>query len=182
MVLADKYPQTRISQLGDASGGYRGMGETRPHEAWGTLEALSDVSELAEMSSEEFNFETLYLVAGKRHPEITFAQFDNAEDEVQLRFLDISGIETKGLAGFLDANHEDILAGMPNFRYYMPGGEMHTILGRSELYTTNVGGELFRDWLSQLVSGEAVKSVRCSACAEAEHVEDPHAPMEEQPS
>ncbi|NOR19196.1 MAG: hypothetical protein GQ538_03810, partial [Xanthomonadales bacterium] len=39
MRIAEQYPAARISQLGDASGGYRMDGsEVRPHDRWGTVD------------------------------------------------------------------------------------------------------------------------------------------------
>ncbi|MEE2777325.1 MAG: pectin acetylesterase-family hydrolase [Acidobacteriota bacterium] len=168
-VIKAHYPSSRVVQLGDASGGYRRQtGSARPHEAWGTLDVVADVPGLAALASEEFNYERLYIEAGKANPDIAFAQFDNAEDGVQLRFLGISGAGADSLEPLLDANRADIAAAVPNFRAYTAGGDAHTILQRDTFYSLRVGKVLFRDWLAALVAGEPVDNVHCQDCSVAE--------------
>jgi pectinacetylesterase len=172
--LAKRYPRARVAQLGDGSGGYRGIGSTtRLHEQWGTLALVSDVPELAALQSEQFNFEQLYIAAAKHLPKVTFAEYDTAEDKVQLQFLALGGNQAERLQPLLDANHADIRAAAPNFRVYVAGGDVHTILARPEFYTYHVGGKRVRDWVAALAAGEAVEDVKCVDCAVAEVLTPP---------
>jgi hypothetical protein len=171
MLLAEHYPDARLSQLGDGSGGYRGTGEVRPHEMWGTFDVLAALPEYRDMKSEDFTFESLYITAAQRHPDVTFASYDTAEDEAQKFYLDLADVETESLLVFLDANQADIRAQVTNVRSFIAGGEVHTILSRPELYTYRVGEVRLLDWISSLAAGEEVDDVRCSDCAAAEVLE-----------
>jgi hypothetical protein len=172
--FAKQYPGARIAQLGDGSGGYRDVGTTsRPHEQWGTLGVVADVPELAALEPEEFNFEKLYIASAKLLPNVTFAEYDTAEDAVQLQFLALGGNEATSLQPLLEANHADIRAAAPNFRAYVAGGDVHTILARPEFYTYHVGGERVRDWVAALAAGEAVEDVKCADCTVAEVLPPP---------
>ena len=76
--------------------------------------------EFAEMKSEDFTFESLYITAAKRHPEITFAEYDTAEDNVQLLFLELANLPATSLLELLDANQADIRNGELFLRGSLP--------------------------------------------------------------
>jgi hypothetical protein len=172
--IAKRYPGARVAQLGDGAGGYRGINDSsRPHEKWGTLGVVGDVPELQALESAEFNFEKLYIASAKLLPKVTFAEYDTAEDKVQLEFLGLSGNEAKTLAPLLEANHRDIRAAATNFRSYVAGGDVHTILARPEFYTYHVGRRRVRDWVAALAAGEPVEDVKCVDCSVAEVIAPP---------
>jgi len=172
MRIADQYPDSRIAQLGDASGGYRFKGQdVRPQDRWGTLERLRQLPEFETMDTTEFNYESLYIAAANRHPDILFAQYDAAEDSTQKFFLSLAGEEPPSLLSLIEKNQADIRAEVPNFRTYIAGGELHTILTRPEFYAYQVDGARVRDWVASLVNGEAVADVKCVDCGEAQVME-----------
>ena len=166
--FAEQYPDARITALGDGAGGYRQIGDSRPHEAWGTLEALSHFENMSDVTNEDFSFEALYVRAAKAHPEVMFARYDTAEDDVQLRFLMLAGANPEdGLQPLLDANEADIdvaLEGQDNYRSYIAPGELHTIMLRPQFYSFESDGVTVRDWVAQLAAGEAVADVHCGDC------------------
>lgn len=169
MRIAEHYPDARITQLGDGSGGYRLNGqELRPQDKWGTLDRLRELPELESLPSEDFNYETLYIAAAKRHPEITFTQYDTAEDATQKRFLAAGGAEPVSLLDNIQANQADIRREVSNFHTFIAGGDLHTILGRPEFYSYHVNGTFLRDWVAALVNGDSISDVRCSDCGQAE--------------
>lgn len=167
--FAEHYGEARITALGDGAGGYRNMTDSRPHEPWGTLAALSHFEDMSEVESDSFSFETLYIQAAKAHPEVTFARYDTAEDDVQLQFLALAGANVgDGLQPLLDANEADIddaLDGQDNYRSYIAPGELHTILLRPEFYTYESAGVKVRDWVAALAAGETVDDVHCGDCS-----------------
>ena len=169
--LAEHYADARVVALGDGSGGYRGFGDTRPHDMWGTLDVVTGVGHLTDMASEDFAFHQLYIAAAKANPQIALASYDTAEDDVQRQFLALAGNPSESLQPLLDANLADISAAAPGFRAFVAGGELHTILLRPELYTYRVGDVRFVDWLAQLAAGDAVENVHCDDCAAAELTE-----------
>ncbi len=170
MRLAELHPEARIVQLGDGSGGYRGFGAVPPHEQWGTLPALSDIPEFASMESQDLDFEALFAVAAAHQPNITFAQYDTAEDDVQKKFLGLAEVEADSLLELLQANQADIRAEVPGFRSFIAGGELHTILLRPDFYTYHVDGVRMRDWVADLAAGKPVDDVHCTDCRQAEIV------------
>jgi hypothetical protein len=173
--VAEAYPNARIGHLGDGAGGYRRTGslENNPVSAWGTLEYLSRHAEFADMTERDFTYESLYIAAAKRFPNILLAQYDAAEDEVQRRYLALSGNSAPSLRDLLLANHADIRREANNFRAYMAGGDSHTILARPEFYTYHVGGIRIRDWVASLARFEVVDDVICQRCATAEEMPNP---------
>jgi hypothetical protein len=172
MRIAEHYPGARIAQLGDASGGYRMEGsEARPHDRWGTVDRLKSVPGFEDIDNVNFDYARLYIAAAKQQPNIMFAQYDAAEDETQKYFLSIAGNEPPSLLSVIEANQVDIRNGVSNFRSYIAGGDLHTILVKPEFYAYHVDGTLVRDWVASLVNGEELSDVRCSDCTEAEVTE-----------
>jgi hypothetical protein len=168
--IAEHYPDARIAQLGDGAGGYRRSGDTNMArmEQWGTMRHLEQYPEFADMPMSEFAYEDLYVAAAKRYPDITFAEYDAAEDQTQKRFLAMGGSDTTTLRDLLLANHADVRAEVDNFRTYIAGGDSHTILARPEFYTFQVNGRRVRDWVADLASYQNVEDVACDPCDVAE--------------
>jgi hypothetical protein len=162
-LVAERYPEAQIAQLGDSSGGYRLAGLPTVFANWGTMDILPDFPEYQEVTVEDLTFETFYVVSGSRYPDITFAQCNTARDEVQLLILGMTGVNTP-LIQLLEANYGDISAAVGNFRSYTAGGKAHAMLVLPEFYTYQVDGMLLRDWITALAAGEDVEDVMCSEC------------------
>ncbi len=164
-LVANAYPDARIAHLGDGAGGYRRMnGDARPDEQWGTFDFINDEPGFEDLEPDGFNYERLYIAAATAHPDILFAEFDAAEDDVQKRFLALSGAKDVKLQEALEANHADIRAAAPNFRAFITGGESHTILRRPEFYTYAADGVRIRDWVVDLAAFKPVDDITCSDC------------------
>jgi len=172
MLIAEQYPDARIAQLGDASGGYRLTGqEVLPYDQWIRLCRLRQLPEFESVAAREFSFERLYITAAKRHPKVMFAEYDTAEDEAQIFFLSIGNPKPDSLLSLIEANQADIRAEVSNFRSYIAGGELHTILIKPEFYGYQVDGASVRDWVAALISGEGVSDIKCSDCTEPQVLE-----------
>jgi hypothetical protein len=166
MLIGDAYPDARIAQLGDGAGGYRRQGSgPAPHVQWGTVPVLAQRPEFGDLSDEAFTYELLYVTAAERLPDATFAQLDTAEDVVQKQFLAMGGLRPPSLLELLTANHDDIRRAVPNFRAFIAGGELHTLLARPEFYTYGVGEVTVHEWVDALAAGRDVPDVRCTDCA-----------------
>ena len=171
MLIAGHYESAAISQLGDGSSGYRReLMMVAPEEMWGTLDELSYLPEFADMPVGEFTFESLYVAAARRYPEIAFAAFDHAEDDVQKQFLALAGHRTGSLLDLIVANQNDIRSAVPNFRSYIGGGDVHTILQRPEFYSQHVDGVRIRDWVANLANREPIEDVQCRVCGVPEFI------------
>jgi len=168
MLIADNYPDARIAQLGDASGGYLLNTEKElPFGQWNTLSRLKDLPEFKSTTITDFNFERLYITAAKRFPNIEFAEYDTAEDEAQLFFLSIQGEKPASLLPLIETNQKLIRDEVSNFHSYIAGGELHTILIKPEFYTYQVNDVSIRDWVSYLVNGQEISDVHCKDCTQA---------------
>jgi hypothetical protein len=173
--VAAQYPNARIEQLGDAGGAYRNPELSAiVFEPWGTLSGLPE--NYSGYTSETLNFERLYIESAKLYPDVTFAQFNHANDTVQRFFLGLTGLTGFQLPELLRANFADIKAETPhdNFYTYLSGGSNHCITPIDDFYTLTVGDERLRDWVAALASGEEVHDVMCEgdACRRAEVISD----------
>ena len=164
-LIADHYVNARIAQLGDGAGGYRRTNnDSRPDEQWGTFNFITQEQGFANLRPETMTYESLYIAAAQAHPDITFAEYDAAEDAVQKRFLSMSGQKDVALQQAIEANHADIRREVGNFSSYIAGGDSHTILGRPEFYTLASNGVAIRDWVAALANFETVENVTCAPC------------------
>ena len=164
-LIADHYVNARIAQLGDGAGGYRRTNnDSRPDEQWGTFDFITQEQGFANLRPETMTYESLYIAAAQAQPDITFAEYDAAEDAVQKRFLSMSGQKDVALQQAIEANHADIRRDVGNFSSYIAGGNSHTILGRPEFYTLASNGVAIRDWVAALANFETVENVTCAPC------------------
>jgi len=159
--IAQHYPDARVVQLGDASGGYRA-----PDAIQGLLDIWGGNTTLAAFSAidDQLTFETLYEDAARSTTNLRMAQINYHEDEVQLGFLGLMGIRDEPLIELLDANLEEIAEASPSFRHYMLPGSVHGILRNDAFYEATVDGVGLRDWTANLIAGEAVESIECEVC------------------
>lgn len=157
--VARHYPHARVVQLGDGAGGYRAPPIPGILAMWGATAALQGDSAYRGVDSATLTFETLYEVAARATPQVTFAQYNSADDNVQLAFLAILGVHDVRLPDLLAANLADIRRINPVLRTYTAPGSMHTILRRPEFYSLRVDGIAVRDWVADLLDGRGVIDV-----------------------
>lgn len=162
--VADNYPDARIVQLGDAGGGYRNATGilTEMFRSWGTFNILPEI--FADIAEEDMTFEQLYITAGNLHPDIQFAQYNAAFDNVQTGFIMLAGLGEPNVLNFLNANHDDIRAALEqdNFHAFTAGGNTHCLTVSNEMYDFAADGVRFIDWLAALAAGEPVEDVMCT--------------------
>src|ERR1051325_3978667 len=163
--VARHYPKARIVQLGDGAGGYRAPPIPGILALWAATTLLRGDSVYRGVDSASLTFETIYEVSARTTPRVTFAQYNSAEDGVQLSFLALLGVHGVRLAGLLAANLADIRQVNPALRTYTSPGPMHTILRRPEFYSLTVDGVPVRDWVADLLDGKHVSDVGQSLLA-----------------
>jgi len=169
-LIANQYPDAQIAQLGDGAGGYRSdpaSRTTQPNVTWGINDYIGEEPGFDMVDMDALNYEQLYIAAAKAHPQIVFAEYDTAEDNVQKLFLSrIEGKDSRTLSLFdgLIANYQDIRDQVPNFRGFIAGGNSHTVLGRPEFYRFGANGHSVRDWVADLESFKTVQDVSCTQC------------------
>lgn len=165
--IAERYPDARVVQLGDA-----GVGATPAGwlvlEQWGMYENIHDY--LTPIDPAEFTINDLYDRTAEKFPNVVLSQFTNANDETQELFYNFAGI--RGGPSWQDlmySNLDTLEDTLDRFTSYVAGGTEHVILARDTLYTLTSNGVPFIDWLTALVSGDMPESVRCVNCARAEY-------------
>jgi hypothetical protein len=163
--LARRYGSARVLQLGDGAGGYRADMVPDVLARWGAIETIQRVLGGSKAEAARFNFESLYSLAARKAPGIRYAQYNNAEDEVQLFFLNLLGVADVPLTPLLEANLADMRRTVPWFRAYTSPGSAHTVLATPDFYTLEVDGYGIRDWVTGLLEGAAIPDIGTSLLA-----------------
>ena len=108
--------------------------DARPHEAWGTFRFITEEAGFEGLDSDTMNYESLYIAAAQRHPNIQFAEYDAAQDSVQKRFLALSGQQDVDLLDALTANQADIQLRQTIFAVSLPAANPIPCLADLGLY------------------------------------------------
>jgi hypothetical protein len=157
--IARHYPRARVVQLGDAAGGFRAGAVPGLLAHWGATGLLQRDDAFRSIDSAAMTLETLYVVAARTTPRVTFAQVNSAEDAVQLAYLRMLGVRGVRLQPLLAEDLADIRRANPGLRTYTAPGRRHGILEVAEFYTLAVDGIGFRDWVAGLLDGAPTPDV-----------------------
>jgi hypothetical protein len=170
-LVAEHYPDTPVYQLGDGAGGYFTDAVSIPVSAWDVASILPDWEGFEGETNETLRFGDLYIASGTRFDNLTLAQYNTAEDEVQYTFLGLLDITDTPLPNLLEGTYSTIGAEVEDFVSYTAGGPVHTILRSPLMYAYEVDGVRFVDWFAAYISGEEVETVICDSeageCAES---------------
>ena len=166
-ILAN-YDGVRAAVLGDSAGGYRGD-LTDQFGTWGTLDILPEFEGFADETLDTLSFNTFWIEPALQFPDVTFAEYNTAGDEVQTFFISLGGFAVEYPTA-LEENLSDIEAAADNFASYTAGGDVHCIIPAPWFYTYTVGDVRFSDWVADLAAGEPVETVACTDCDVAEEV------------
>ena len=163
-LVADDLPDARVSVLSDASGAYpsspavnAGIGAL-----WGTFDNLPDWPENEGLTPEDWGVTDLFVQAGAHAPAVRFARYDNAYDEVQASFSELAGFGGTDLKATIQGNEAYIEDRGVEVASYLAPGTDHTVLGTPGLYTLEVDGTSFLDWLTAYADGDDVPDVACT--------------------
>ena len=165
-LASDAYPDADIAVLADASGVYADNPAVNVAigNLWGAFNNTPDWPEIDGQQPEDFSIPGLFVNSGLHDPDIRFARYDNAYDEVQQSFSSLAGLSNGDLLDIIQANEAFIEdAGVPVASYIAPGTD-HTILGYDGMYDLEVDGVSFLDWLNGFVAGEETPDVACTDC------------------
>ena len=165
-LAADELPGVDIVTFGDSSAAYPDVPDLNVAIGglWGVLENVPDWPVNEGLTPQEWSFPGLYVQSGLQHPDITFARFDHAFDQVQAGFAALAGIAADDLVAFIDRTETDIEAeGVPIASYVAPG-DSHTIVLQDGFYDMEVDGVRLVDFLATLVGGDVPPDVHCTVC------------------
>jgi len=156
---ARHWRKARVVQLGDAGGGYRAPEIPVLLSRSGTIATLRRDPAYRALDSLTIAHPALYVVSAREAPRATFAEYNAAEDSVQIGFQTALGVKDVPLARTLAENLAEIRRGVPRLRTYTAPGYVHTILLRPQFYMLMVDGVRIRDWVADLLDGKTVGDV-----------------------
>ena len=166
-LASDRYPDARITVVADASGAYPSVPAVNATIGglWGAERSIPDWPVNNGLTMTDIGLPGLFVQSGRHDPDIRFARYDNAYDQTQVFYAELAGFSADRMDELILANEASIeAAGVPVDSYLAPGDD-HTILGRPEMYTQEVEGIAFIDWLTAVIKGEPVDDVHCQDCA-----------------
>ncbi len=166
-LAADELPDAKVTTFGDSAGAYPDVPSVNASIGaglWGTDTIDPGWPESAGLTPEQRSIPGLYVVAGEHNPDITFARFDYAFDQVQSFFGSIAGFEADELVTLIDQTAAEIeSSGVPLATYVAPG-TTHTIVAGDDFYAMEVEGVRLVDWFSAVLRGESPPDVHCVEC------------------
>jgi hypothetical protein len=157
--VIDRYPNARISQLGDSLA----LVFHRPidlQEDYGAHDNFPPwIERLRPIRPGSFRMSTYYRILAGRYPDVTFAQFNYAHDFVQTMFYEAIGGDRDDFTGALLDDLRRIRRSAANFRTYTDPGAGHCILEDRAFFTHRRGAVTLRDWVASLAAGRPVRNV-----------------------
>lgn len=161
----DLLPDADVTLLADGSAAYPDdEGITAAIGAlWGAFDLLPDWPEQTGPPPGDWSLPRLFVQAGRHVPDMRLASINSAYDEVQAGFSALIG-QPGDLLTMIDGNNALIESEGIDLRWWVGPGTEHTVLGRDSFYTDEVDGTSLRDWVADLVAGEDVPDVHCTAC------------------
>ncbi len=165
-LVSDELPEAEIITLGDSSGAYPDVPSVNEliGSLWGTGNAIPEWPVNDGIALADWSFPGLYVQAGQHAPDITFARFDYAFDEVQATFAALAGVGADQVVEQIDATEAQVEAGGVPLAVFVAPGSEHTIIGGDEVYEMEVEGVRLIDWITELVGGGVPADVHCVEC------------------
>ena len=166
-LAADLFPDASVAVVADASGAYPSDPGINTYIGglWGTTRAVPDWPVNEGVTIAEYGLPELFVRSGLHAPHVRFARYDNAFDSTQEFFAALAGFDASSIDKLMYQNEATIEAAGVNQASYMAPGRDHTILFRDLLYTQEVEGVAFLDWLTAFLGGTDVEDVACVDCS-----------------
>lgn len=161
--IADHYTELPVVLIADAAGGYNSPLLPVTFNSWNTAAILPDWPEYAGKTNDTLTFEDFYIASALHADNLTIAQYNTMNDEVQVNFTLLLGDPPGSFSiGERILNHyNEIEDAVGVFHNFTAGGTVHTIMRSPEFYSYSVEGARFVDWLARLAAGEPVGDVSC---------------------
>ena len=166
-LAADLFGGASVAVVADASGAYPSGPDINTYisSLWGTMRVVPDWPVNEGVSPAEWGLPELFIRAGLHAPHVRFARYDNAFDSAQEFFAILAGFDASSIDKLMYQNEASIEAAGVNQASYMAPGRDHTILFRDLVYTQEVEGVAFLDWLTAFLGGTDVDDVACVDCS-----------------
>jgi len=162
-LVAEHYTSVPVVLIADAAGGYGSPFLPNTLNAWNTATVLPDWEEYDGETNDSITFEDFYIASANHNPNLTIAQYNAAEDAVQITFTQIMGDAPSSfsLPQRLLNNYLEIESAVDEFYSYTAGGTVHMIMQAPHFYEYQVEGIRFVDWVADLLRGQEVSDVSC---------------------
>ena len=166
-LAADLFPDASVAVVADASGAYPSDPGINTYigSLWGTTKSVPDWPVNEGVTIAEYGLPELFIRSGLHAPHVRFARYDNAFDSTQEFFATLAGFDASSIDQLMYQNEAKIEAAGVNQASYMAPGRDHTILFRDLVYTQEVEGVAFLDWLTAFLAGTDVDDVACVDCS-----------------
>ena len=166
-LAADLFGDASVAVVADASGAYPSDPGINTYIGglWGTMRVVPDWPVNEGVSPAEWGLPELFIRSGLHAPRVRFARYDNAFDSTQEFFAALAGFDASSIDQLMYQNEAQIEAAGVNQASYMAPGRDHTILTRDLVYTQEVEGVAFLDWLTAFLGGTDVDDVACVDCS-----------------
>lgn len=166
-LVARHYPAARIIAIGDGANAFTSRGMSGIDQArWGSPGVITRHPGWEQYKSAGVN--ELYRIAARLTPHVRFYQVDTAYDDTQRAFLELAGTRAPNVSRFIREGHARVDDAQRPPRWFLAGGEVHTLLGLPVFYTYEGGGWQFRQWMAEVVAGRDVPDVDCGDCRRPE--------------
>tara|TARA_R110000824_G_scaffold288508_3_gene476704 strand:+ start:24677 stop:25810 length:1134 start_codon:yes stop_codon:yes gene_type:complete len=161
--VAEHYPDIPVTLIADGAGAYASPSLPLVYKAWNTESILPAWPEYKGKNNDNLSFEDFYIASEHHNSNLTMAQYNAAEDEVQEMFTELLGDDPKDfdLTQRLLNNYQKIESEVDTFYSYTAGGQVHTILRSDNFYDYQVEGVRFVDWVKAIIEGREVKDISC---------------------
>ena len=161
--VAERYPDSPVTLIADAAGGYNSPNLQVTFNAWNTAAILPPWPDYAGKTNDNLTFEDFYIASSRHAPNLTIAQYNAAEDVTQVQFSLLIGdrIGSFSLPQRIFNHYVEIESAVDSFHHYTAGGNVHTILVSPIFYTYEVTGVRFVDWVKALVEGNPMGDISC---------------------
>ena len=172
-LIAQHYPSSPVVVIADAAGGYRSSLLPVTLKAWNTAAILPDWKEYAGETNDSLSFEDFYIASANHNSNVRLAQYNTAEDQVQISFTHVIGDAPGSFSLPLRilTSYQEIAGATNEFFSYTAGGDVHTILRSEIFYEYEVENTRFVDWVKDLVDGKQIRDISCvddaAGCSEA---------------
>lgn len=163
-LAADLLPNAEVKVIADGSGAIPdAMGLVTSN--WNILDALPDWPEFDGATYDIVTPSWTFEVAATRNPSITFARHDYAFDSVLASYAALAGASANDLVAVMRANEERVESKGAVVATWIAPGSDHTILQKPDMYTENLNGVSFIEWLRAFLAGELVQDQVCTECS-----------------
>ncbi len=161
--IAEHYDDIPVVLMADSAGGYNSPNLPVTFRSWDTASVLPDWPGYEGKTNENLTFEDFYIASATHADNLTIAQFNTMNDQVQVNFTLLIGDPpgSFSIPERLLHHYAEIEDAVETFHTYTAGGAAHTIVATPLFYTYEVEGVRFADWMAGLANGENVGDISC---------------------